>query len=461
MSSQKPSQPSAAELIQDLDDASLKIFSMYQNKSYLPHNERVQNIAWRIQNQKAMKQASSRVVKKQTPVRQKRSSSSFTADAEEFDYVAHIRRISQEEYGLDANKSLKSSSTMSTTSSYSGSNFNPRDGKFHHSKVDGALDMLGSTPMATSMLVPLSINPVSVFAKTPSRAPLRKSISQLKTTKPNAPSTFLSSYINLLESTLKNDYKMSPSSSNLQASPSVASLTDASASKRTLQCSNCKTKTTPLWRKTNHGDVLCNACGLFYKLHGILRPVNTAQNSSNQAFAPSGLGQNPGTLPNQTGYPVKTPNSINMNPSRSQMGQYNELSQSTRPSGFHGRQNSFKDQLYSSSAPNYSQLDNVPDDVNSFLHSQYGEPQSSLDFNMNNNQNSTSNGADEIDKLLNVNLFQLDTFVIGSDKHKTDVDIDAFTFGDGATDEILIDKRQPSSNSWNWLDFNSTTSGDM
>ncbi|KAF8428354.1 hypothetical protein EV426DRAFT_571672 [Tirmania nivea] len=39
-------------------------------------------------------------------------------------------------------------------------------------------------------------------------------------------------------------------------------------------CTNCHTQTTPLWRRNPEGHPLCNACGLFLKLHGVPRPLS-------------------------------------------------------------------------------------------------------------------------------------------------------------------------------------------
>ncbi|XP_078664942.1 transcription factor GATA-4-like isoform X2 [Branchiostoma floridae x Branchiostoma belcheri] len=47
-----------------------------------------------------------------------------------------------------------------------------------------------------------------------------------------------------------------------------------SASRRVgLQCANCRTTQTTLWRRNNEGEPVCNACGLYYKLHNVNRPL--------------------------------------------------------------------------------------------------------------------------------------------------------------------------------------------
>lgn len=40
------------------------------------------------------------------------------------------------------------------------------------------------------------------------------------------------------------------------------------------ECFNCHALKTPLWRKDPQGNTLCNACGLFFKLHGTTRPLS-------------------------------------------------------------------------------------------------------------------------------------------------------------------------------------------
>ncbi|XP_074594049.1 uncharacterized protein LOC141849566 [Brevipalpus obovatus] len=45
------------------------------------------------------------------------------------------------------------------------------------------------------------------------------------------------------------------------------------------KCSNCDTSVTSLWRCNNKGESVCNACGLYYKLHGVPRPLTMKKDS--------------------------------------------------------------------------------------------------------------------------------------------------------------------------------------
>lgn len=61
----------------------------------------------------------------------------------------------------------------------------------------------------------------------------------------------------------------SPTSADKSVGPKLG---DNGASPST--CTNCFTQTTPLWRRNAEGQPLCNACGLFLKLHGVVRPLS-------------------------------------------------------------------------------------------------------------------------------------------------------------------------------------------
>ncbi|KAL7739353.1 hypothetical protein ACLKA6_003962 [Drosophila palustris] len=43
-------------------------------------------------------------------------------------------------------------------------------------------------------------------------------------------------------------------------------------SQKDMSCSNCGTLTTTIWRRSVRGEMVCNACGLYFKLHGVNRP---------------------------------------------------------------------------------------------------------------------------------------------------------------------------------------------
>ena len=92
-------------------------------------------------------------------------------------------------------------------------------------------------------------------------------------------------------------------------------------------CTNCFTQTTPLWRRNPEGHPLCNACGLFLKLHGVVRPLslktdvikkrnrgsgnqlpvgNSSTRSSKKASRKNSIHQTPATTPTSSKMQVQT-----------------------------------------------------------------------------------------------------------------------------------------------------------
>ncbi|XP_037871550.1 transcription factor BCFI isoform X6 [Bombyx mori] len=44
-------------------------------------------------------------------------------------------------------------------------------------------------------------------------------------------------------------------------------------------CTNCQTTATSLWRRNVQGETVCNACGLYFKLHNVNRPLTMKKDS--------------------------------------------------------------------------------------------------------------------------------------------------------------------------------------
>ncbi|XP_062924317.1 GATA-binding factor 2-like isoform X1 [Mobula hypostoma] len=61
---------------------------------------------------------------------------------------------------------------------------------------------------------------------------------------------------------------------NGQNRPLIKPKRRLSAARRAgTSCANCQTTTTTLWRRNANGDPVCNACGLYFKLHNVNRPL--------------------------------------------------------------------------------------------------------------------------------------------------------------------------------------------
>ncbi len=116
-------------------------------------------------------------------------------------------------------------------------------------------------------------------------------------------------------------------------------------------CTNCFTQTTPLWRRNPEGHPLCNACGLFLKLHGVVRPLSlktdvikkrnrgsgntvpmgsAATRASKKSSRKNSVQQTPATTPNS----VTAPSEQNSASPASVQGSFNSGSAVTTPTSY-------------------------------------------------------------------------------------------------------------------------------
>ena len=100
------------------------------------------------------------------------------------------------------------------------------------------------------------------------------------------------------------------------------------------ECTNCHTKTTPLWRRNPQGEPLCNACGLFQKLHGEVRPLSLKTDVIKKRNRAANSGANPA---------AQSPNVTSNASSTVSTGNVPTISSSGNKSQGHSRANSIAD----------------------------------------------------------------------------------------------------------------------
>lgn len=87
-----------------------------------------------------------------------------------------------------------------------------------------------------------------------------------------------------------------------QTKPKAASAAAANNRRNGVTCANCQTNSTTLWRRNNDGNPVCNACGLYYKLHNMNRPLSMKKEGIQKRKRKP---KNTGALPMRTQLPSK------------------------------------------------------------------------------------------------------------------------------------------------------------
>lgn len=299
---------------------SLEIWKMFNNRNtVLPNNKRILNLAWRLNSINTVKRKSVTMVDQ---VAQNNSNlmESFKKvsdpSKEEFDYIEHIRRISKDEFhNVDVSPSYPIAITKAKSNHSPEANSLTSNGTslFSQSHTAAPPQRAAHHPSITSMNesilgADMDLFDIDKFMDFESKNSHSFSefknfgdfknndnfnefdlmdLTHFETPIPQpagasqSENNHLSKYINALEVAMHDGdskaYRAAPHPQphhqpHTPISPPYTAKAAQLKPKQTC-CENCLTTTTPLWRKTHDNKLLCNACGLFFKLHGVVRPV--------------------------------------------------------------------------------------------------------------------------------------------------------------------------------------------
>lgn len=226
--------------------------------------------------------------------------------ASDFNYIEHIRRISKEEYNIsnDLPQSVPASDfnmdIFESINNPSISDISLSPSSLHtNTKNNTLIDNNNSTATITNTnnnTLDLINNDNITFQNFLTSEDFNiDCFLNLNDSSEQEADYNLNNYINTLQSSLKSIpasiKTTSQQQSQLQSlsTPStlsnktrtISSSNDITSTTNHPVCENCFTTTTPLWRKTSDNRLLCNACGLFFKLHGVIRPPAVGMDSQN------------------------------------------------------------------------------------------------------------------------------------------------------------------------------------
>ena len=99
-------------------------------------------------------------------------------------------------------------------------------------------------------------------------------------------------------------------------------------------CTNCFTQTTPLWRRNPEGHPLCNACGLFLKLHGVVRPLSLKTDIIKKRNRGSGHQIPVGAASTRSSKKASRKNSVHQAPAMTPMNTRGQNDSASPPSAY-------------------------------------------------------------------------------------------------------------------------------